>query len=128
MLARRTRQTRSLFHPALVLVADPHSLVDGLPFLFLRLCGVYVRLALVPGDLGAQLCVALPACRIQISGLDGGPDSASILDRVAAIAVTATRRQLRDLREGGIQAFCSGPQLDLAHPRRVDQRTALRQG
>src|ERR1022692_1333558 len=86
------------------LVILPHSFMDRLPFPLLRLCGLHVRLARVPGDFGAQLSIALPAGSIQFARIYGAPHCAAFFHHVAAIAETALGRQRCDLFEGGTQA------------------------
>src|ERR1035438_8701983 len=59
------------------LVILPHSFMDRLPFLLLRLCGLHVCLARVPRDFGAQLSIALPAGSIQFARIYGAPHCAA---------------------------------------------------
>ena len=83
--------------------------MDRLPFLLLRLRRLYVGLARVPGDFGAQLSIALPAGSVQFARFDGGLDRAARFHQVAAIAETALLRQRCDFGEGGIQAILPRP-------------------
>src|ERR1039458_7680605 len=109
------------------LVILPHSFMDRLPFLLLRLCGLHIGLAGVPRDFAAQLLIALPAGSIQFARIYGAPHCAAFFHHATAITETPLGRQRRDLRKGGIQAILPRPQLQLAHSWRVDERAPLRQ-
>src|SRR5437879_13361352 len=98
--------------------------MDLLPALFLRLRCMHVRLAHLPGDLGVQLLVAPPPFRIEISIRNRRLNRATVLGAMRAIPETAPLRQDRDIGEGRVQTVRSGPQLQLAHTRRIDEGTA----
>src|SRR5512135_1521914 len=79
-------------------------------------------------ELAALLEVALEAARVERAVGDRLPHGAARLVPVAAVLEPAARRQLLDVTERPEEALLTGPQLELAHARRIDQQSASRQG
>src|ERR1043165_4187996 len=83
---------------------------------------------LVPPPKGAQLELQLSVAGKtrgeELSRLDGAVDGTARLGFVLAVGKTASQRDLLNVRKRFTHTFRSLPQLQLAHPRRIDDEPA----
>jgi hypothetical protein len=77
-------------------------------------------------ELALELPVAREAREIELSCLQGLPDSATRLGLVGAVAETATGRELGDVLECLLHAVLRLGELQLAHARCVEEEPAAR--
>src|SRR5262249_2366450 len=80
-----------------------HRLVDFPPALLFRPRRVPVNLASLPGNLGLQLLIALPAFPIERPIQNRGLHSAAIFNTVPTIPKTTAPGQFEDVVEGRIE-------------------------
>src|SRR5829696_5288665 len=112
-----------------VLLSNPllQSLRGGFgPALLLEL-GALIQLARLMRLFVLELVVALESAGGQAAGVRCIAHCTSRLLAVAAVAEAAPRRQRLDVGERGVRTLDAVPQLQLAHPGRVDQHTGFRE-
>src|SRR5918992_4087058 len=75
-------------------------------------------------QLALELAVAAPALAVERAGGERVPDRAPRLALVRAVGETTLGGELGDLRERGVERLAVGPELQLAHPGRVQEKPA----
>ena len=89
--------------------------------------GAGVDLAFGAGELALELLVAGEPIAAQAPVVDGGPDRATGLALVAAVAESTCGGELGDVVEGDLDPVVRAGDLQRADARRVDQEGAARQ-
>ena len=96
-----------------------HGFMDRFPFLLLLLCGQGVHAQLQMLHLALQTVKAL-----QPVGVDVVAYRASGLVQVSTVAESTAGSQGSDVREGVGEIICIRPEMQLAHPGSVEEKSA----
>src|SRR5207248_1562735 len=78
-------------------------------------------------ELALQLLVARVAAAVELAAGEGPPDRAARLAAMRAVGEAALRGERLDVRERLAEPLRRLPELELSHPRRVEDEAAARE-